>query len=390
MVETSTTNKQTWTIPDEEAMDLALRQARSAAGRVAPNPAVGAVIVRDGEIIATGATQPPPGRHAETEALARAGEAARDADMYVTLEPCSHHGWTPPCTEAIIRAGIRRVIVGVSDPNPLVDGRGLAQLRDAGIVVETGCRADAAAEVIAGFASRIRTGRPQTIAKYAMTLDGRLSAYTGHSRWVTGPAARQNVHVLRDRIDAILVGIGTVLADDPQLTTRLPDELAGYGGPHQPLRVVLDGQLRTPPTARMLAAETPGETLIYTGDDAPEERQRTLEAAGAIVVRVSGPDGKVDPQAVLLDLGRRGINDLLIEGGSQVLGAFFDLGLVDRVHAYIAPVIVGGQHSPGPIGGRGVETMGAAWRLTGRRVTQFDDDILIEGRVVAGEGCDDV
>lgn len=366
---------------DLELMDLALRQARTALGRVAPNPAVGAVLVRDGQIVGQGATQPPPGLHAEVMALRQAGELARGADLYVTLEPCSHHGRTPPCVDAIIAAGVRRVIAAVGDPHPLVNGGGFEKLRSAGIEVEVGLGADEAAEIIGGFVTRIQTGRPRTTAKYAMTLDGRIATRTGHSRWVSGPESRQDVHVRRDRCDAILVGIGTLLADDPQLTTRLPDDLAGYGGPHHPLRVVLDSQARTPATARMLSRETPGNTIIFVGERFDRERVEALREAGAEVVVLES----VSPRAVLHCLGERGINDLLIEGGGTVLGSFFDAGLVDRACIYLAPSIVGGDSAPSPVGGEGVATMPQAWKVVGRKVTQLGDDLLIEGRVVAGE-----
>lgn len=370
-----------WTATDREMMDLALRQARSALGRVAPNPAVGAVVVRDGQVVGIGATEPPPGPHAEVVALRQAGELARDATLYVTLEPCCHHGRTPPCADGVIAAGIRRVVAAVGDQNPLVNGGGFEKLRAAGIQVEIGLGAEAATDIVGGFVSRVRTGRPRTTAKYAMTLDGRIATHTGHSRWVSGPESRQDVHLRRDRCDAILVGIGTLLADDPQLTTRIPDALAGRGGPHHPLRIVLDRQARTPATAQMLRSETPGETVIVVSERADQRRIETLRDAGAEVVALDD----VPAPAVVDWLGARGINDLLIEGGGTVLGSFFDAGLVDRACVYIAPSIVGGDSAPSPVGGEGVVTMPQAWNLVDRRITQLGNDLLIEGRVVAGE-----
>jgi diaminohydroxyphosphoribosylaminopyrimidine deaminase / 5-amino-6-(5-phosphoribosylamino)uracil reductase len=358
-------------------MDLALDQARSALGRVSPNPAVGAVLVSDGQVVGQGATQPPPGAHAEVMALRQAGDQACGADMYVTLEPCSHFGRTPPCVDAIIAAGVKRVVAATGDPHPQVDGGGFAKLRAAGIAVDVGLGADEAREIIGGFVSRIETGRPRTTVKYAMTLDGRIATRSGHSRWVSGPESRQDVHVRRDRCDGILVGIGTLLADDPQLTTRLPDDLSGYGGAHHPLRVVLDRKARTPVTARILSPETPGETVIFVSDLAPPKRVAALRHAGADVVALED----VTPRMVLQHLGERGINDLLIEGGGAVLGAFFDAGLVDRVAIYVAPVIVGGSDAMSPVAGTGVATMPEAWQLVDRRVTRIGDDICIEGRV---------
>ena len=368
-----------------ELMSLAITQARTAFGRVAPNPAVGAVIARDGVVIATGATRPPPGPHAEIVALTVAGEAARGADLFVTLEPCAHFGRTPPCVNAIIDAGIRRVVVAMLDPNPVVDGRGVEQLRAAGIAVEIGLLTDEAQEAIAGFTKRIRTGRPLVTAKYAMTLDGRIATRIGHSRWISGPESREHVHLLRDRVDAILVGSGTVLADDPLLTTRIPDQLAGYGGAHHPLRVVLDRNAHMSPNSRMLEADTPGQTLIATGREAPESSIRALEATGAEIVRLNGDLG-----SVLDFLGTRGVNDLLVEGGAGIHGAFFDSRLVDRVRVYLTPSIVGGGCAPSPVGGRGVATMPEAVRIVDQRVTQFGNDLCIEGRVVYPEEVADV
>lgn len=362
-------------------MDLALELARSALGRVAPNPAVGAVLVRDGQIVGRGATQPPPGPHAEIVALEDAGELARGADLYVTLEPCAHHGRTPPCVDAIIAAGVRRVVAACGDPFPQVNGEGFARLRAAGIEVEIGPGADEAAGMLGGFISRVQTGRPRTTAKYAMTLDGRIATRTGHSRWVSGPESRQDVHIHRDRCDAILVGVGTVLADDPQLTTRLPDRLAGYGGPHDPLRVILDRRARTSATARMLGLDAPGETLIVAGSSAGPDRVALLRRCGAEVALLDDPT----PLAALELLGERGINDLLIEGGGTVLGAFFDAGLVDRLTVYIAPSVAGGTGAPSPVGGIGVATMPQAWQLVDHRVRQLGEDICIEGRIEAGE-----
>jgi diaminohydroxyphosphoribosylaminopyrimidine deaminase / 5-amino-6-(5-phosphoribosylamino)uracil reductase len=373
-------------------MRRALEHARTARGRVAPNPAVGAVVVRDGIIIGGGATLPPPGPHAEVVALAAAGARARGADLYVTLEPCSHHGRTPPCTNAILDAGIRRVVAATGDHDPLVDGRGFSQLRAAGITVEVGLYGGDATELMAGFFHRVRTGRPRVIAKFASSLDGCIATHTGHSRWITGPASRAEVHALRDQVDAILIGVGTLLADDPLLTTRLADDIAGYGGPHHPLRVVLDSVARTPPTARMLAHDTPGSTLILTGPDAPPDRVATLEAAGAEVIGLENCGNRVDIRAALDLLGSRGVNDLFVEGGSGVHGAFFDARLVDHAVIFIAPTIVGGRAAPRPVGGLGVAAMPEAARLVDQQVDIVGGDIRVSGRIVypGQEGSADV
>jgi diaminohydroxyphosphoribosylaminopyrimidine deaminase/5-amino-6-(5-phosphoribosylamino)uracil reductase len=380
----------TWSARDLAFMDLALEQARLAAGRTAPNPAVGAVIVRGNEVLGRGATQPPPGQHAEIVALEEAGEAVRGAELFVTLEPCAHHGNTPPCAEAVIAAGVRRVVVGTLDPNPLVNGAGARQLAEAGITVDVGCRRAQSQEQIAGFTSRLRLQRPRVTAKYAMTLDGKIATRTGHARWISSPESRADAHRFRDRVDAIIVGVGTVLADDPLLTTRLPAEQCGYGGPHQPLRVILDSRLRTPPSANMLATETPGTTRIYTASGASPERRAALEAAGASVVEVAACEERVAPAAVLADLAELGINDALIEGGASIHGAFIDAGLVDRVQVYVAPLLVGGQAAPGPVAGAGVGTMPEARRLRNVTTRQVGPDLLIEGDIAAPEGGADV
>jgi diaminohydroxyphosphoribosylaminopyrimidine deaminase/5-amino-6-(5-phosphoribosylamino)uracil reductase len=365
-------------------MGHALAEARSALGRVAPNPAVGALIVRSGEILGRGATQPPPGRHAEIVALELAGEAARGAELYVTLEPCSHFGRTPPCTEAVIAAGIRRVVIGMLDPDPRVNGAGVRRLREPGIEVETGCREVEARELIAGFVSRITSGRPRCIVKYAMTLDGKIATHTGHSRWISGPESRELSHVLRDRVDAIMAGSGTITGDNPRLTTRLPEHLTGYGGSHHPRRIVIDSRLRTPPGADVLAREDGGPPIIYCTAASPEDAARMLAERGAEIHRVPARDRHVDLEAVLRDLGERGVNELFVEGGGGLIGALFDARLVDIVVAFIAPLFVGGS-GPSPVAGNGVETMPEAWRLEDRRIRQCGGDIMIAGRVAYPE-----
>ncbi len=365
---------------DERFMHEALALARRALGRTAPNPAVGAVVVQDGRVVGRGWTCPPGGPHAEVVALHEAGEAAQGATLYVTLEPCCHYGRTPPCTEAIVAAGIARCVAAVADPFPLVNGAGMTLLRRSGIAVELGLKAREAIDLNAGFFARVRTGRPLVLAKYAMTLDGRIATRTGHSRWITGEEARLVVHQLRDRVDAIVVGAGTVIADDPALTTRLPDELAGDGGPHHPLRVVVDGRGSSPLTARVFDASLPGRTLVATTAAAsPDWRSGLAERGVELVACGEGPRLRLD--ALLDRLGARGINSLLVEGGGQLLGAFFDEGLVDQIAAFVAPIVVGGSDAPGPVGGIGVPTMAEALRLTNVRLARLGDDILVEGDV---------
>ena len=354
-------------------MERALDLARRALGYVSPNPAVGAVVVRDGEIVGEGHTQPPGGPHAEIEALRRAGDRARGAVIYTTLEPCAHHGRTPPCTQAIIDAGIAEVRSAVTDPNPRVNGAGFEQLREAGIAVHVGECAEQARDIIEAYAKHVVTRMPFVIAKFAASLDGKIATATGDSRWITGEEARAYAHELRAASDAIMVGIGTALADDPQLTAR---DAHGSPLPRQPTRVVLDSAGRLPPSARMLAE--PGETVVAVAD-APDERLLALERAGARVVRAPSPSGAVDPAALLAELGSGDTTSVLVEGGGAVLGSLFDAGLVDKVVAFVAPTIIGGAGAPSPVAGAGAERIADAVRLTRARTLRLGRDMAIIG-----------
>lgn len=320
-------------------MGLALDLARRGLGRTTPNPPVGAVIVQDGVVVAEGWTQPPGLAHAEPYALAaadRAGVKLHDATMYVTLEPCCHHGRTAPCTDAILRTGVSRVVIGTIDPFPLVAGRGIAQLREAGLDVVVGTREAECRRLMLGFIRAHTEGLPEVTLKAAITLDGRIASSTGEARWITGPAARELSHRLRDQHDAIVVGVGTVLADDPELTTRIP-------GGRDAVPVVLDSSLRTPPGAAVLRR---GTALVYCATEAPE---RGLP--GATLIRVpSGPSG-VDLQSVLRDLAARGLHRVLVDGGAHVHRSFIDAGCADRLELFVnARVLAGG---PGFLAGPG-------------------------------------
>ena len=348
--------------------------AHEVVGSTSPNPAVGAVLVKDGAEIGAGATQPPGHNHAEIVALNQASDQARGATLYTTLEPCCTWGRTPPCTKSIIQAGIAEVHYAVIDPNPSVSGKGRDELAAAGIRVVLE-EAEGARELYEAFAKHISTGTPFVTAKYAMTLDGKIATHTGDSKWVTGPEAREFVQRLRRVCDAILVGVNTALTDDPYLTAR-DDE----GNPleRQPLRVVLDSVCHTPVGAIMF--RQPGSTLIATTKSAPDSRVEALEQAGAeVVVLPSGEDRRVDLRALLDHLGSRGVVNLLVEGGGSVHGAFFDRGLVDKVYAFVAPVIVGGETSLSPVEGAGVAVMADAWRLDDARTEQIGPDWLIIG-----------
>ena len=364
----------------ELPMDRAIELARQALGTTSPNPAVGAVIVGQGKILGEGFTLPPGQRHAEIGALERAGSSAQGATLYTTLEPCCNFGRTPPCTRAIIAAGIARVHVGAVDPNPQVAGRGCAELTDAGIDVVVENRQEAN-ELYLAFGKHIRTGLPYVTAKFASSLDGKIATHTGDSKWVTGPEAREAVQQMRRITDAIMVGINTVLADDPQLTAR---DSSGSPLARQPLRVVLDSHCRTPVTARML--REPGTTLVATTPDAPPDLAKELTLAGAEVIELrSRPAGMVDLGALLAELGQRGVVSLMVEGGGTVLGSLFDAALIDEVYAFVAPVIIGGIAASSPVEGQGATLMADTWRLEDAQIQQIGPDWLIKGHPAKGD-----
>jgi len=340
---------------DTGFMRAALGLAPRGLGTVWPNPAVGCVIVRQGRVVGRGWTQPGGRPHAETEALARAGAAARGATAYVTLEPCAHHGETPPCAQALIDAGLGRVVVALEDPDPRVDGGGIRMLREAGIATETGLCGPEAAALNAGFLRRVRDGRPMVTLKAATTLDGRIATRGGDSQWITGEAARAQGHLLRANHDAILIGAGTAMADDPELTCRL----AGLED-RSPVRVVLDGRLRLPLTHRLVvgAGEVPTWLFAFAaGDKARVARRRAYVEAGVEVIDAEADEsGNPDPYAVLAELARRGITRLLIEGGGRVAATFLAAGLIDEIVWFRAARIIGGDGVP-VIAGFGTERL---------------------------------
>ena len=321
--------------PDNAYMAQALRLAENGRYTAMPNPIVGCVIVNDGEVVGTGWHQLAGENHAEINALEAAGSRARGATVYVTLEPCAHHGKTPPCAEALVAAGVADVVIGLRDPHPEVDGRGIRVLEQAGIGVRAGVLAREVERQLEGFLSRVTRGRPFVRLKTACSLDGCTAMASGESQWITGPEARADVQRLRARAGAILTGIGTVLADDPSLTVR--DPAIDTGG-RQPLRVVLDDSLRMPLSAEMLAL--PGETLVYCTRGA---NRKALVAAGADVVEVGASAGHVDASAVLDDLGGRGVNEVLVEAGPILAGALMTADLVDELVIYQAPHIMGSE-----------------------------------------------
>lgn len=357
-------------------MALALRLARRSAGQTWPNPNVGCVIAGTDAhgapiILGRGATAPGGRPHAEAIALAEAGEAARGATAYVSFEPCAHHGQTPPCAEALVSAGIGRVVCALGDPDPRVNGRGLGLLREAGIEVRTGVLEAEARRIVAGFLSRIERARPLVTLKLATSLDGRIATAIGRSQWITGVEARARGHLLRARHDAILVGSGTVLADDPMLTCRLP----GLEG-RSPVRIVMDGQLRLPPDSALArtAEATPVWTITRAGHD--RARLAALAAKGVEVVEIqAAPDDSLEPGRVLRALADRGITRLLIEGGARVASAFWRAHVVDRVIWFRAPLVLGGDARPA-LEALGIDEPGAATRLIRRAVHACGEDLV--------------
>jgi diaminohydroxyphosphoribosylaminopyrimidine deaminase/5-amino-6-(5-phosphoribosylamino)uracil reductase len=360
------------TAPDWQWMRRALELAEQGRGRVEPNPLVGAVVVRDGRMVGEGWHQRYGDAHAEIHALAAAGEAARGATVYVTLEPCCHHGKTPPCTDAILRAGIRTVVAAMLDPFPEVAGQGVAQLRAAGLEVELGLGEAEARRLNAPYLKLLKTGRPYVHGKWAMTLDGKIATRSGDSRWISNEASRRRVHELRGRMDAIVVGIGTVLADDPLLTARPP-------GARIPCRIVLDSQGRLPPESQLTRTVKQIPLLVVTPSDLAPERTASLRDLGCEVLGLPGAEGRPAVTALLDELGRRRMTNLLVEGGSTVLGSFFDAREIDEVHVFIAPRLVGGDQARTPIAGRGMDRMAEALTLVAWHVEEIEGDLLLHG-----------
>jgi diaminohydroxyphosphoribosylaminopyrimidine deaminase/5-amino-6-(5-phosphoribosylamino)uracil reductase len=353
-------------------MQRALELAERGRGSVEPNPLVGAVIVRGGEVVGEGWHQRFGGPHAEIEALTAASERARGATMYVTLEPCCHTGKTPPCTEAIIRSGVARVVAAMEDTFPEVSGKGAKALRDAGITVEFGPCTDQARRINAPYLKLLSTGMPYVHAKWAMTLDGKIATRTRDSRWISGPESLKIVHELRGRMDAIIVGIGTALADDPLLTARPP-------GPRTPVRIVLDTSARLPLGSQLVRTSGEAPVLIATTSEATAERKRWLESHGCRLVELPAPDGRPSVEVLLRHLGEQRMTNVLVEGGSEVLGSFRDAHLIDEVNVFIAPVLAGGNDAVTPMGGEGVERIAAAYRLDEWSVSMSGRDVYVRG-----------
>lgn len=359
---------------DEGWMKLALRLARRGEGHVEPNPQVGCVITRDGELLGQGWHQRFGGPHAEIEALANCRESPQGATAWVTLEPCCHEGKTPPCTNALIAAGIARVVVAMVDPFPAVSGKGIEALRAAGMQVDIGTCANDSEQLNAPWLRRIRDGRPWVIAKWAMSLDGRIATSTGESQWISSPGSRAVVHQLRGRMDAIMVGSGTALADDPMLTAR-------PAGPRVATRVVLDSMLRLPLDGKLVRSCRDVPVLVVAGPDAPGPNADRLRDAGCEVIQLAEPGFRDRLASLMKMLAERDMTNVLVEGGGRLLGELFDARLVDEVHVFLSPKIIGGATAVSPVGATGIARIKDSLQLVETGVREVDGDWYIGGRI---------
>ncbi len=363
---------------DRLYMKRALRLAAKGRGHTSPNPMVGAVIVSRNRVVGQGYHHKAGEAHAEILALAAAGTQARGGTLYVTLEPCCHAPKrTPPCVPPVIESGLRRVVVAMLDPNVQVNGRGALRLRRAGLDVTIGCCREEAEELNEAYIHWITTGRPFLILKAAMTLDGKIATADGESRWITGKNARLQVHCLRSQIDAVMVGIGTVLHDDPHLTARLPGNRV-----RQPMRVILDSRLRIPLDAQVLS-KGPAEVVIVTTRQAAKPKVEALQRLGATVLIVPAEQGRVSLNACLTELGKRGITSVMLEGGSEVNASALSAGLVQRLHLYVAPMLLGGQNAKGLLGGSSPTSLSDAILVKDIQVKQIGRDFFIDARVAS-------
>lgn len=359
---------------DDRFMWMALDLARQGRGRTSPNPMVGAVVVQDTEVVGTGYHQAAGSPHAEIVALRKAGEKAEGATLYVNMEPCSHHGRTGPCTEAIIKAGIGRVVAAMQDPNPIVSGRGLERLREAGIKVKEGVLEQKARRLNEAFIKYITTRLPFVGIKVAMSLDGKIGTMTGESYWITGEKSRQFVHRLRDQTDAIMVGIETVLKDNPRLTTRVE---SGEG--KDPVRVIVDSTARLPLDAKVVESSSAAGTILAVTDQAPPDKCRILAEKGVKIITLPAVEGRVDLTALMKKLAEREITTVLVEGGGTLNYSLLDQDLVDKLFIFIAPLIIGGAKSPTAFAGAGIKSLSKAWAIEDIEMKQFDRDLLLIG-----------
>ena len=371
-------------------MQRAIALAKKGAGFVNPNPMVGCVVVKDNEIITEGYHEYYGGLHAERNALTNTAADCKDATLYVTLEPCCHHGKTPPCTDIIIEKGIKKVVVGLLDPNPLVAGKGISILQNAGIEVVTGVEEDKIKELNKVFLKYIKTKRPYVILKTAMTLDGKIASHTGDSKWITNEKSRQLVHKLRSEMMGIVAGIGTVKADNPMLNCRLEGQQTTDNrqqSVRQPIRIIVDTKASISLDSNIVKTANEYRTILAVGQQTTDNRQQTtvekLKSFNIEILQCEEKDGHVDINDLMIKLGQMGIDSLLLEGGSCLNAAFLEAGSVDEVCAFIAPKIIGGEHSKSPIGGKGIELMRDAITFDKVEIEQIENDILIKGRITS-------
>ena len=359
---------------DEKFMKLALSLAEKGRGYVNPNPLVGAVIVKDGKVIGEGYHTAFGKSHAEIEAINSATEDIKGATMYVTLEPCCHQGKTPPCTEAIIKNQLARVVVATTDPNPLVSGSGIEKLKQSNIEITVGVLEEMAKIQNEVFIHYMTTNLPFTILKYAMSLDGKIACHTGDSKWITSEKSRTDVHRLRSSVSAVVTGIGTILSDDASLNVRLIDSKG-----KEPHRIVVDSAARISLDAKILNLDSKSDTYIAVTEAASDEKLRKLEDYGAKIIMTKSKDGKVDLEELWKELGFLGMDSILIEAGEQLNAALLEAKLVNKIRAYIAPKIIGGTNAKSPIGGYGASSMSEVINLKSMNVTQIENDFVVEG-----------
>jgi diaminohydroxyphosphoribosylaminopyrimidine deaminase/5-amino-6-(5-phosphoribosylamino)uracil reductase len=356
---------------DERWMKRVLHLAEKGRGRTSPNPMVGAILVKDGEVAGEGYHAKAGEAHAEIIALQQAREEARGAMLYLNLEPCMHYGKTPPCAPQVIESGVKRVVIGMEDPNPLVKGKGIEMLRRAGLDVEVGILEKECQRLNEAFCKYILKKEPFVILKVAATLDGKLATRNSDSKWISGEASRRFVHKLRDQVDGVLVGIGTVLKDDPQLTARIK-------GGRNPYRIVLDSRLRIPEEAKVIGT-SPSKAIIAATEFAPKDKIEKLGKRGVQVLILDSQEGKINLKACLSKLGEIGMMSLLVEGGSQINGSFLDEGLIDKLLLFLSPKLIGDHQALGIFGGRGVSSLDEAVALKGMKIRRVGEDILLEG-----------
>ena len=363
---------------DERYLQQALKLARKARGRTSPNPMVGALVVKEDEIVGKG-FHPAAGKpHAEIYALREAGDQARQATMYVTLEPCNHQGRTPPCTEAIITAGISRVVIGMEDPNPKVAGKGIARLQESGIDTISGILEDECHRLNEAYIKYISSNTPFVTLKIAASMDGRIATHAGHSHWITNEKSRRYVHRLRDETDAILIGIGTLLQDNPKLTTRLPQKKG-----RNPYRIIVDSRLRTPLHAKIFGEDAKEKLILATSCKKHNELKLYQDRVHHLLQIPANELGQLDLKTLMNELARLEIMSVLIEGGSEISGSSVDAGIVDKICFFFAPLLIGGRGSTGMMGGQGINFIPEAQRVKDLKIKRFGTDICIEGYLQA-------